>query len=189
MASLVAERVGLGMAEHFCCTQRRPSPPSQLPELIGKKALASLTAIQLCCQVERFRLAVAARCRSLAVVDGFYRRFPELETIGRSRGELMTCQWRIEAIEAQQRALQALQDPSAGCEGLQAELQSLREAARRGIQERATHYAHESALGRYLQLVTRLHRSTSSLVSQADDVFGEASAEMQGLPKELRRVF
>ena len=33
----------------------------------------------------------------------------------------MTCQWRIEAIEAQQRALEAVQDPAA-CEGCSAGL-------------------------------------------------------------------
>eukprot|EP00913_Durusdinium_trenchii_P033622 g31473.t1 len=74
--------VGRGVAEHFCCSQRRPSPPSE-------QHMAKLLTYKVECYCD----AVESRRKSLAAVDGFYR-------------ELMVCQWRIEAIEAQQRALQ-----------------------------------------------------------------------------------
>ncbi|CAJ1341353.1 unnamed protein product [Effrenium voratum] len=171
MASLVAglfvspphERVGRGVAD-FCCAQRRPSPP---PEQHLAKVLTA--------KVQRYCTAVESRRENLAAVDGFYR-------------ELMVCQWRVEAIEAQQRALAVPADAGGGAadslgEAVAAalvELSQLREGAVAGLEERATHYAllaeghtahteaeRDAAMGCYRQLVA--------------EVFTEASAEMQGL--------
>lgn len=138
-------------------------------------------------KVECYCDAVESRRKSLAAVDGFYR-------------ELMVCQWRIEAIEAQQRALQtpeALPVPAfeADTEGAEApafhlvetclsELATLRDAAQHGIQERAAHYALASHGPRMASSVEEKSMALEGYLKLADEVFAEASAEMRGLAEQ-----
>lgn len=189
MASLVAglflnpsERVGRGVAEHFCCSQRRPSPPSEL-----HVAKLLMTKVQCYCE------AVEGRRKSLAAVDGFYR-------------ELMVCQWRIEAIEAQQRALQEPEVPekqvvsptafeAVSWEGQTdgfnpvetclAELATLHDAALQGLEERAAHYAVTNwrSNGLPKRVISSEDKSTAleRYRKLAEEVFAEAAAEMRGL--------
>jgi len=170
------------MAEHFCCSQRRPSPPSELDvaKLLSNK-------------VGGYCHAVEAQRKSLAAVDGFYR-------------ELMVCQWRIEAIEAQQRALQETEVPElvtspAAFEAVHwdggrgdgfnpvetclAELATLRNAALQGIEERAAHYAVTNLRSNGLPKHVSSSEEKSTALERyrilVEEVFAEAAAEMKSL--------
>lgn len=151
--------------------------------------MAKLLMTKVRCYCE----AVEGRRKSLAAVDGFYR-------------ELMVCQWRIEAIEAQQRALQEPEVPekqvvsptafeAVSWEGetdgfnpvetCLAELATLHDAALQGLEERAAHYAVTSwrSNGLPKRVISSEDKSTAleRYRKLAEEVFAEAAAEMRGL--------
>ncbi|CAE7248825.1 unnamed protein product [Symbiodinium natans] len=182
---------GGAVGDHFCCSQRRPSPPRE-------HHLASV----LTSKVHRYCDALQARRAHLAAVDCFFR-------------ELIACQWRLEAIETQQRALQAealevpatstgakcceesleTGDPAKGSEVARlrrqmavesclTELMAQRDAAVSALEERATHYA-LAATGevtrRFAAGEAERRSALQSYRHLANEVCSEACAEMQGL--------
>ncbi|CAE7725798.1 unnamed protein product [Symbiodinium necroappetens] len=177
---------GGGVGDHFCCSQRRPSPPRE-------HHFASV----LTSKVHRYCDALKARREHLAAVDCFFR-------------ELIASQWRIEAIETQQKALQAevTEDPSAvagaevppsedarlrwqiSAKSCLVELVAQKDAAVAALEERASHYALAAAgadrdggrkLCRFAAGDAERQSALQGYRRLANEVCSEACAEMSGL--------
>eukprot|EP00930_Biecheleria_cincta_P033405 TRINITY_DN23137_c0_g1_i1.p1 TRINITY_DN23137_c0_g1~~TRINITY_DN23137_c0_g1_i1.p1 ORF type:complete len:631 (-),score=158.91 TRINITY_DN23137_c0_g1_i1:45-1937(-) len=153
----------------FCCTQRAKSRPAE-------QRLASV----LRSKVALYCSAVEARRQSLAAVDRFYRA-------------LMVCQWRLEGIEAQSRAVQLRLKGTAKCmtdkEAMEAcllQLEAQRSQAVASLEERATHYALGGQVASSSGSMKRLAASDAErrcamqrYRQLASDVFEEAQAEVR----------
>ncbi|CAL1135475.1 unnamed protein product [Cladocopium goreaui] len=107
----------------------------------------------------------------------------------------MVCQWRIEAIEAQQRALQEPEARAAVEESLLqiCELATLHDAALQGLEERAAHYAVTNWRSNGLPKRVIFSEDKSTALERyrklAEEVFAEAAAEMRGLTEAYIGTF
>eukprot|EP00931_Biecheleriopsis_adriatica_P043537 TRINITY_DN24892_c0_g1_i1.p1 TRINITY_DN24892_c0_g1~~TRINITY_DN24892_c0_g1_i1.p1 ORF type:complete len:573 (+),score=141.77 TRINITY_DN24892_c0_g1_i1:35-1720(+) len=175
----LATMEGLGsaaVAHHFCCAQRPRRPEQRLASILRLK-------------VRQYCTAVEGRRECLAAVDRFYR-------------DLMTCQWRIDAIEARRGAVRAAlkeRGSDAGDQADQAllaesaeacliELVAQQEAAVSALEERASHYAlgvqeagRSGRLKRYATSETERQSALGVYRQLAVEVFQEACAEVRAV--------
>lgn len=154
---------------NLCCTHRTKDCPAD-------QRLASM----LRSKVALYCSAVEARRQSLAAVDRFYR-------------DLMVCQWRLECIDAQNRAVQPRSNGaskfSTGKEAMEAclaELEAQRSQAVASLEERATHYALGGQVASTSGSMKRLAASDAErrcamqrYRELASDVVEEAQAEVR----------